>query len=318
MSADLLSDVLTMTRLTGALMFRLDITGPWGITAHPTVEKFASLLPPGTTHVIAFHVVLDGECWCRQSDGSRLAVAAGQVVVIPNGDPHEIGDQSDCNPKPLVEWLGGRSVLDLRKANLQTGTGSTVSLLCGFLGCDRRAFEPLFASLPSGFTVALGEQRKSLVQYAINEALDDRPGTASLRVRLAELLFTESLRLHMQSLPDNATGWLAGLRDPHVRQALHAMHETPCRDWSVESLARLSASSRSNLAARFRELLGVPPMHYLTELRMQLAAQRLVGEHESLERVAGEVGYDSSAAFQRAFKRHFGQSPAAWRRQALR
>lgn len=166
------------------------------------------------------------------------------------------------------------------------------------------------------FTVELDDRAEALLQYAANRALEECPGADSLRVRMAELLFVEVLRLYMQSLPEDATGWLAGLRDPLVGRALHALHETPCRRWSVEDLATVTASSRSVLAERFREIIGEPPMHYLTRLRMQLAARRLEGSRDSIARVADEVGYDSSAAFQRAFKRCFGEPPATWRRHA--
>jgi AraC-like DNA-binding protein len=316
MVVDLLSDVLTMVRLTGALIFRVDIHGPWGIAAHPTLEKYAALLPPDTNQIIAFHVVLDGECWVRHAAHDWFAVPTGKAVVVAHGDPHALGDQPGRTLVPFAAMLEGRSLLDLRHARFETGPGRSTSLLCGFLGCDRHAFEPLFHSLPPVFSVILGERLDALVHYAATDALDDRPGAASLRVRLAELLFMETLRLHMQSLPADATGWLAALRDPLVSRALRALHASPCRRWSVEELASTVASSRSSLATRFRELIGEPPMHYLTRLRMQLAARHLSQRACSMASVADEVGYDSSAAFQRAFKRCFGVPPATWRRRS--
>jgi AraC-like DNA-binding protein len=213
--------------------------------------------------------------------------------------------------------LHGQSVLDLRRASFTTGPGAATAVLCGFLGCDRRAFEPLFNSLPPMFKAALGTQHQNLVQFALAETLDDRPGAACLRVRLAELLFMGALRAYMQTLPADATGWLAGLRDPLVGRALRVLHAQPCRRWTVDELAAAIASSRSVLAERFRNIIGEPPMHYLTRLRMQLAARRLGDSRQSIACVADEVGYDSSAAFQRAFKRCFGVPPAAWRRHAV-
>jgi AraC-like DNA-binding protein len=152
-----------------------------------------------------------------------------------------------------------------------------------------------------------------LVDNAASEALEDRLGAQSLRVRLAELLFMESLRLYMQTLAEDATGWFAGLRDPVIGRALQALHDAPARLWSVEALAETVGNSCSSLAARFREILGEPPMHYLTRLRMQLAARHLHEYSWSVDRVAEEVGYDSTAAFQRAFNRTFGVPPATWR-----
>jgi AraC-like DNA-binding protein len=316
MAVDLLSDALALVRLSGALIFRVDITGPWGIAANPTVEKFATLLPPGTSQIIAFHVVLDGQCWVRHPTQDWFALSRGHAVVIPHGDPHDLGDRPKCMTVPFASMLQGRSLLDLRHARFETGRGKSVSLLCGFLGCDQRAFDPLCRSLPPVFTVDLGARRDTLIRYAVANALDDSPGAAGLRGRLAELLFLSTLRRYMRDLPADATGWLAGLRDPLVGLALQVMHAHPYRRWSMDELAATIASSRSVLAERFRGIIGEPPMHYLTRLRMQLAARRLGDSRQSIARVADEVGYESSAAFQRAFKRCFGEPPATWRRRA--
>lgn len=315
MTTDLLSDVLAMVRLTGALIFQVDITGPWGVEGEPTVEKFAPLLPPGTNHVIAFHIVLEGECWFRHGSCGWFAVRTGHAAVIACGDRHDLCDQPGRATVPFAVMLGGRSLLDVRHVHFEAGPGNTTSLLCGFLGCDERAFEPLCRSLPPVFQVDLGEHMRTLVRYAVTNALDDGPGAAGLRGRLAELLFLGALRLYMRDLPANASGWLAGLRDPVIGRALQAMHAQPCRPWTVDDLAAAAASSRSALAARCTEVLGEAPMHYLARLRMYLAARALTDSRKSLATVAADVGYDSPAAFQRAFKRSFGVPPAAWRRQ---
>lgn len=313
MAADVLSDALAMVRLTGAVLFRADLVGPWGIASDPRPCQLAPVLPAGTSHVIAFHVVLHGECWFRQGAHDWFRAPAGNAVVLARGDAHQLGDARGRPCVPMAQALGGRSLLELRRVRIETGARPAISLLCGFLGCDCRAFEPLFVSLPAVFSVALGERIDALVNYAASVALEDRPGAQSLRVRLTELLFMEALRLHIQSLPQEATGWFAGLRDPLVGRALHILHGAPTRPWSVEALANTVGSSRSSLAARFREVLGEPPMRYLTRLRMQLAARHLHERGWTLDRVADEVGYDSPAAFQRAFKRAFGVPPATWR-----
>lgn len=317
MSTDLLSDVLTLVRLTGALIFRLDVNGPWGVYACPAVDKFASLLPPGTSFIIAFHVVLEGECWIRLDGTDWVQVPTGAAAVITRGSAHDIADQPGRHTVPMASVLRGQSVLDLRHAHFETGTGATTGVLCGFLGCDCRAFAPLFNALPPMFKVALDAQHDKLVQFAIAETLDDRPGAACLRVRLAELLFLGALRAYMQALPADATGWLAGVRDPLVGRSLRALHAAPCRHWTVDELAAAVASSRSVLADRFKTVIGEPPMHYLTRLRMLLAARRLSETQQSIACVADEVGYDSCAAFQRAFKKSFGTPPAAWRRTSV-
>lgn len=316
-AVDLLSDALNLVHLTGALIFRVEFQGPWGIAANPTLEKYAPLLPARTNHVIAFHVVLDGTCWMHNPRHEWVRTTAGDAVVFTDGGPHDLADRPKRTTVPFASMLGGRSVLGIRNERFETGPGDSTSILCGFLGCDRRAFEPLYRSLPPMFVVNLGQRMETLVRYAVANALDDSPGAAALRERLAELLFLSAVRLYMRNLPADATGWLAGLRDPVVGRVLRALHAEPCRRWSVDELAATVASSRSVLAEHFREIIGEPPMHYLTRLRMQLAAHRLEESRHSIARVADEVGYDSSAAFQRAFKRCFGLPPAAWRRQSL-
>lgn len=314
MGIDLLSDVLNLVRLTGALIFEVDLEGTWGVTGHPAAERLIHTLPAGTSQIIAFHVALDGTCWVRHATQDWFELRAGHAVVITHGDPHDICDRPGRTTVPFASMLDGRSMLELRRVRIGHGAGGSARLLCGFLGCDRHVFDPLCCSLPPMFAVDLGERVDTLVRYAVANALDDTPGAAGLRSRLAELLFLSAVRLYMRELPTDATGWLAGLRDPLVGHALQALHQDPCRRWTMDELAHAVASSRSALAERFRAIIGEPPMHYLTRLRMQLASRRLDESRHSIARVADEVGYDSSAAFQRAFKRCFGVPPAAWRR----
>ncbi len=316
MAVDLLSDVLTTVRLIGALIFRVDLRGPWGVAGDPTLQKFAPLLPPGTNQIVAFHIVLNGKCWMRHERHDWFQVPAGRAVIVPRGDPHQLCDRPGRTLVPFADMLEGRPLPEIRHVRFDAGSGPSVSLLCGFLGCDRHAFESLFHALPPIFDVALGGGPEALARYAAAQALDEYPGAQSLRVRMAEVLFMEALREYMRSIPADATGWLAGLRDPLVARALSALHAAPGRNWSVQELATQIASSRSSLATRFRTVVGEPPMHYLTRWRMQLAARALGERSCSIDGIASEVGYESSAAFQRAFKRRFAMTPAAWRQQA--
>lgn len=316
MATDLLSDALSMVRLTGAVIFRILVDGPWCVSTAPTLDDFAPALTPGTNHLIAFHVLLSGECWLRCPPQPWIRVRQGDAVVLPHGQLHELGDHREEHPPSFRAILRNRSPLDLRNLSFNTGGGSHTEVLCGFLGCDKRAFSPLFTALPPMFVVILGDGAQPLIHYAISEALTDAPGAQSLRVRLAELMFLESLREYIRALPPDAAGWLAGLRDPQVGKALSAMHETPRMGWTVEALAERSACSRSILAERFKTVIGEAPMHYLARLRMHHAARRLCDSGCSLEAVADEVGYASPAAFQRAFKRCFGVPPGAWKREA--
>lgn len=316
MATDLLSDAMSMVRLTGAVIFRIAVDGPWCVSTAPTLDDFAPALAPGTNHLVAFHVLLSGECWLRCPPQGWTRAGQGDAVVLPHGQLHELGDHPEERPLSFRAILRDRSPLDLRDLCFNTSGGSNTEVLCGFLGCDRRAFSPLFAALPPMFVVALGDSAQSLVRYAVSEALTDAPGAQNQRVRLAELMFLESLREYIRALPPDATGWLSGLRNPQVGKALSAMHEAPRMQWTVEALAERSACSRSILAERFKAVIGEAPMHYLARLRMHHAARRLSDSGCSLEAVADEVGYASPAAFQRAFKRCFGVPPGAWKREA--
>ncbi len=315
MSNDVLSDVLNLVRLSGALIFRIDMCGAWCIAANPTVETFAPLLPEQADHLIAFHVVLAGDCWLCGPDGDWFMAPPGDAVVLPHGDAHVLGNQARQDAIPLQQLLDRHQPANLRHLQVGTGDHPHISLLCGFLSCDRRAFESLFASLPGLFRVPLGTQAVAWVDDVLGQVMDDMPGALIIRTRLTEVLFMQALRTYVDMLPDDACGWLAAVRDPVVGRALHLLHSQPCRAWSVQTLATQAASSRSRLASRFREVLGQTPMHYLAQLRMQMAARRLHQGTRTMAAVADEVGYDSAAAFQRAFKRHFGIAPGFWRQK---
>ncbi|KEZ76145.1 AraC family transcriptional regulator [Salinisphaera hydrothermalis C41B8] len=313
MVLDILSDVLDRVHLTGALIFRIDLAGPWCIEANPTFATLAGVLPSGTNQIIAFHAVVAGDCWFRGRKDAWFVAGPGEVVVFPHGGRHRMGDKPTRTAVRFESILETRRLSDLRHERFSTGNQPEITLLCGFLGCDRRAFEPLFASLPMHFCVRLDTVPGSLLDHVADEIVDDAPGAGSVRLRLTELLFIQALRQYVRALPDDADGWLAGVRDPMVGRALHALHRAPEYDWSVTALAEVAASSRSRLAARFRAVLGQAPMHYLARLRMQKAARLLQRRTCNISRIAEEVGYDSPAAFQRAFKRYYGISPGAWR-----
>lgn len=313
MSDELLSDVLTRVRLTGAVVFRVAVRGPWCMQAGVSPATVQSVLPPGTRHLIAFHIALKGRFLARCARSPWQTVEQNQVVVIPRGDRHVLGEHKEEAPPAFERTLGGRPLTELRNVEFETGDAPETSLLCGFLGCDRSAFAPLFASLPDAFVVTLSSQARLLLDYAVSVTLSDAPGCPGLRTRLAELLFMEALCAHVRQLPQGTSGWLGGLRHPVVHQALRHLHQAPAADWSVDKLAAMSCSSRSFLAREFKEVIGQPPMQYLAALRMNQAARHLRDSALSIDSIAEQVGYASSAAFQRAFKRCHGETPGRWR-----
>jgi len=191
--------------------------------------------------------------------------------------------------------------------------------LCGFLGCDSVEDNPVIATLPSVLKLGLeeggaAEWVRSTFQYAAEEVATGRPGSETVLAKLSELLFVETVRRYAEALPDGQTGWFAGLRDPYIARALAVMHRDTTRRWTVDDLGREVGLSRSALADRFVRLIGVPPMHYLANWRMQVATQQLRNTSVSLAQLAEIVGYDSEAAFSRAFKNAFGVAPGTWRR----
>jgi transcriptional regulator GlxA family with amidase domain len=199
------------------------------------------------------------------------------------------------------------------------GGGDKTRVVCGFLGCDRLDGNPLAGALPPllRFDARQGSAAawiRSSLEFAADEIAARRAGSETVLAKLSELLFVEALRRYVEGLPDEQTGWLAGLKDPFVSRALSLLHGRVAQEWTVDDLGREVGLSRSALADRFTRLIGEPPMRYLARWRIQVAAQQLRKSDLPLARIAEQVGYESEAAFNRAFKRNFGIPPAAWRK----
>jgi AraC-like DNA-binding protein len=200
------------------------------------------------------------------------------------------------------------------------GGGEVTRFVCGYFGCERHAERLFLAGLPRMIKINLrgdpaGEWLESSVRHLVSQAGSARPGQSVLLSKMAEALFIETIRRYMEALPPEQTGWLAGARDPVVGGALALLHRKPCHHWTVEQLAAETGVSRSVLAERFSRFLGEPPLTYLARWRLQLAARMLQTTREAVIQVASEVGYDSEAAFNRAFKREFGIPPGQFRDQ---
>lgn len=328
MSADILSDVLRTVRLRGAVFYDVVYGDEW-VAEAPPARVIAPAVMPGIEHVIEYHVMVRGRGWAGIVGLSPVQLATGDVVMFPQGDAHVMSsapgmraDDDDLapvfetarDPKPIpVAWHRGALKFGARLPEGEIRT----NVLCGFIGCDIKPFNPLIATLPRLLHLPGGDGRGWVVQVlrqAVAESSARRPGGEAMLQRISEMVFVDAVRTHVERLPEESTGWLAGLRDRHVGRALAAMHEAPTRDWTVEALASASALSRSALHDRFSQLIGMAPMQYLANWRMQLAARLLRDTGANVASVALEVGYDSEAAFARAFKRLVGVSPAAWRR----
>ncbi len=319
MSADALSDVLRAVKLTGAVFFTVDVMPPWSAPV-PSAETLRSIIMPSAQHLISFHLVTAGGCWAIPQRSQPLRLEVGDVIVFPRGGPHAL-----CSdPKaPRSAAFDVRTVPPIVQWPYQIGDATDrpdrLGLICGFLGCDVRPFNPLLAALPH--TMVVSDRSRAdgwlsqFMRFAVAEATAKRAGSEGVLGRLSELMFVEAVRMHLDSLPGEQTGWLAGLRDRHVGHALTLMHDKPAHAWTIEELARAVGLSRSALADRFMHFVGQPPMHYLTQWRMQVAAGLLSGGSASIAAIASDVGYGSEAAFSRAFKKLVGTPPAVWRRR---
>ncbi|MCR0981319.1 AraC family transcriptional regulator [Roseomonas populi] len=312
MGHDILSDVLQAVRLKGAVFYLVEAAEPWVVMAPPSREVAAAVMP-GCDHVMEFHVFFEGECWGGPLGGGQERIGPGEVVLFPRGEAHLFRSDPGLSPPPPTMPQEGALPIRLRYG----GTGPpSARFVCGFLGCDARPFNPLIEALPRMLRIPAREgPMGELIRLAVAETAVPRAGGEALRARLAEMMFVEAVRTHLAALPEGSGGWLGGLRDPQVGRALGLLHGRPAHPWTLDDLAREAGLSRTALHERFAALVGRPPMQYLTHWRMQLAATRLAQGGDKVVSIAVEVGYESEAAFNRAFKRLVGMPPAAWRRE---
>ena len=334
MSGDTLSDLLRSVRLRGAVFYYVEGTSPWVAEAPPAAKIIPGIMP-GVEHMIEFHGLAEGSCWAALTGESPIRMTAGDVVLFPQGDAHVMSSapglrapQSATDPffaprPPQLPFALDAHRPDVTTARLEGGGRKHATIVCGFLGLDARPFNPLLAALPRVLHVpgsALGADAwvTTFLRVAVAESNQKRPGGEAVLERMSEMLFVEVLRRYVDSLPAEHTGWLAGLRDPVVGRALSLLHQKPAEPWTIERLGSEAGVSRSSLHERFVHFIGQPPMQYLTSWRMQLAAGRLRDSEAKVVDVALDVGYESEAAFSRAFKRVVGVAPGTWRRERRR
>jgi AraC-like DNA-binding protein len=326
MTLDTLSDVLRSVHLRGAVFYDVRHREAWAVQA-PAARTLAPAVMPGSEHVLEYHVAAKGACWAAVVGEPPVRLEEGDVVVFPQGDAHVMssapglkGGATDVDwvyatrsdPKPIltstgIDFYGEALPLDVARW----------SIICGFIGCDLKPFNPLIATLPRLLHLPAergGAWITAVIGQAVAESSQRRPGGEAMLERISEMIFVDAVRRYVETLPETSTGWLAGLRDRFVGRALALMHGAPGRDWSMEVLASEVALSRSALHERFVQLISMPPMQYLAQWRMQVAANLLRSSNANVATIALDVGYDSEAAFARAFKRLVGTPPAAWRR----
>ena len=312
-----LSEVLREVKLNGAAFLDAQFREPWCVVARGRLPR---LLMPEATHLVHYHYVDEGSCLTRTEDGrDEASLSAGDVVVFPHGDSHLLGTDLQLAAHSIADMIRPPRRGEVARVQ-HGGDGAKTRLICGFLACDPELCSPILSALPPLFKVNLraspsGEWLERSFRHSVAEAASPRAGADVILARLSEVLFVEALRCYVESLPADQRGWLAGLRDPCVGKGLKLLHGDAARAWTVDELAREVGCSRSILAARFTHYVGQPPIQYLTKWRLALAASQLRSSGTRLARVAERFGYESEAAFNRAFKREFGMPPAQWRRQ---
>lgn len=330
MTGDTLSDLLRAVRLRGALYYYIEGTNPWVAEAPPAREIIPAIMP-GAEHMMEFHGIARGSCWAAIVGEAPVRLDEGDVVLFPQGDPHvmssapglraqsvDVGFYFTPHP-PQLPFSLNLSEQGVTTARLDGGGRDETTVVCGFLACDARPFNPLLGSLPRmlrmpGLAAGGDSWIAHFLRTVVVESNLRRPGGEAILERMSEMMFVDVLRRYLDGLAPSETGWLAGTRDPGVGRALALMHARPADAWTLEQLGKEAGLSRTVLHERFVHFLGQPPMQYLASWRMQLAAQRLRETDATLIEIALDVGYESEAAFSRAFKRAVGASPGAWRR----
>ena len=299
---DLLSDVFETIRLKGTLYFRTDYSPPWAITV-PAYEQAAR-----------FHFVIQGCCHVSLPSGSNIVLEPGDVVLIPRGRGHVLADRLGRAPAPLERVIqesgyDGKGAFVIGKSDPQ----ATTQMVCGHLGFSQGADHPLLGALPEVILITQPDRGRyplldESLRLVARRALSDEVGAAASIARLSEVFFIEAVRASVERHPPLANVMTA-MTDLHIGRALELVHKTPGDPWTVETLAKASGMSRSRFAERFAELVGVAPMAYVTEWRLQKALARLSSSKASVKEVAAQAGYQSAAAFARAFSQRFGIPP---------
>lgn len=315
---DVLSEVLRVVRLEGALFFNGEFTAPWCVSEPPSTA-IVPYLAPEAGHLILYHFLTEGRAYAKLPDGRREELTAGDVVIFPHGDAHLLGNGSPEKPVNAVEMFEKNLTQGLKLARFGGG-GEVTRFVCGFMVCEPRLSEVFLAGLPKMLKVPVanepsGQWLENSIRSSVNEVSGSDAGRGLVLAKLSEVLLLETVRRYINALPPDQVGWLAGVRDPVIGQALALLHKEPAHPWTISDLARRVGLSRTRLAERFRNFLGESPMAYLAKWRLKVGAEILESTDDSVAEVASAVGYASESAFNRAFKREFDCPPAQFRRK---
>jgi len=302
---DPLGETLHMLRLNGSLYCRSELRAPWGVD-----------MPPFDGYMM-FHVVTSGHCWLEVEGEEPRLLQQGSLTLVPHGNGHTIRSSPTAGTLPLFD-IPVEKISERYEVMRYGGDGELTHLTCGVVSFDQLAGRQLVAQLPKLLQIdSWDEEEDSWLQgtlrFIAREARELRPGGETVITHLADILIIQAIRTWIDRAPEADQGWLAALRDKQVGRALAAIHRQPEKDWTVDRLAREVGMSRSGFSARFTSLVGDSAKRYLTRWRMQLARAQLQQTSDSLSALAERLGYQSEAAFSRAFKRVHGVAPGSFR-----
>ena len=316
---DAFSEILSGVKLNGAVYFRAEFSAPWGFST-PSTEAMTATLAPGAVHLVLYHLVIEGGAVIELADGQLLELKAGDIVIFPHGHAHHMSSGKGAI-RPFPNYGISTKINSRDLSPLQAGGGGEISrFVCGYMTCDPYVSRPILSGLPPVFKVNIrtdrsGQWLENSILHLVEEAASGRIGSDAMLAKLSEALFVDTLRRYVATLPEQETGWLSGARDPIVGKSLGLLHSRIAHPWTIAELADEAGISRSALVERFTRYLSEPPMTYLTRWRLQLAARSLENTSRGVADIAAEVGYESEAAFNRAFKREFGLPPGRYRNE---
>jgi AraC-like DNA-binding protein len=312
---DVLSQVLRSIRLDSALFFNAELTAPWCVL-EPRSDEMTAALSPNSGHLVLYHYVLEGKAYAQLPGGAKVELAKGDIVMIPHGDSHLLGNGKYARPVDSMKAFEKNLSEGLKLAR-HGGGGEVTRLVCGFMVFEPRMSNVVLSGLPKIVKVHLSDGPGSRwirdsIRFAVGEESGD--GSGLVVAKLSEVLFVETLRRFVGELSESDSGWLAAARDPVIGKALARLHDDPARDWTVEDLAREVGQSRTRFAERFRQFIDDSPIAYLQRWRLKIGAEALLSTEKSVAEIASVVGYGSESAFNRAFKREYDVPPAVYRK----
>lgn len=307
-TTDRLARVLHTLRMRSTFYCHAELGEPWALEM------------PAIPDSISFHVLTTGTCWLRLPDADPLELRAGDLALVPHGRGHGLASTQTSAAGPRVDLLPQQYLTEHYSVLRHGGAGRSAQLICGVVSFDDPAAREIVRALPQvlfvgGDTLSAASAIRDTLRLMAGELSYPQPGAEAVATRLADILVVQSIRSWLADSPDTGAGWLRALQDERIGYALEAIHNEPGHEWTLERLAQLATMSRSSFSTRFTELVGEAPIAYLTRWRMNIAHTRLRHENTTAARLATELGYQSEAAFNRAFNRIIGHTPGTIRRQ---